>query len=194
MAFNKNYDSWRIEKRGERMKQLDLFEVTNPTPLEVTNPTPQNQSRGDKLDTQERKKDLKENLKEIIDIRFNEFWSFYPKKVGKVAALKHFTRIHKEKGFSWDDFVKGTKGYIEYCQRTDRFLKDGSAFVNQETYKDFLDEQPTLNVSKPKANYSKDDKNKEVLQRAMEEALNGQGGNNQIFGGNVGSLPEFHGN
>lgn len=39
----------------------------------------------------------------------------------------------------------------------------------------------STSLSKPNGNYSKDDKNKSVLQKAMEEALNEQGGNNQII-------------
>jgi phage replication O-like protein O len=204
LSFNKDYENWLVPRRGgvKNVDQLSLFDEP-----EGNNRTTQNENSEGNYSTPQRgtvvpvktvsegnsctskkEKDLKENLKEIIYIRFEQFWAFYPKRVGKKDAFRHFQRLHKDKGFSWEDFARGTKAYVEYCQRTNRFLKDGSAFVNQETYKDFLDELPTSNLSAKSAKYSN---NQEAIKTFLERGQQNDGaGNSQTGGASMFSLPD----
>lgn len=207
LSFNKNYEEWLTPRRGVSMEQLSLFdddsEGNDSTPQkknqrgsrvplrgEVEYPS-NGHSEGNQSTPKKEIKIFKENIKEIIYKRFNEFWSYYPKRVGKKDAERHFTRLHSDKNFSWDDFIKGTKAYVEYCQRENRFLKDGSAFVNQETYKDFLEDMPTTNIRKTSVNYDKStklDKNKELLFGGNQK--NGRTRREVNTSQSFGSLPE----
>lgn len=195
LSFNKNYEEWLIPRRGVNVKQLSLFDEDS----EGKDSTPQRgsviplkiNSEGNQSTPKKEIKIFKENLKEIIYTRFNEFWSFYPKRVGKKDAERHFTRLHNVKGFNWDDFIKGTKAYVEYCQRENRFLKDGSAFVNQETYKDFLEDMPITNVSsKPKNMTTKAESKTDSIKEAFWRAHDEENGNDNANDANELSLPE----
>lgn len=200
IAFNKNYTQWVIHERGGKnpMEQIDLFggsEITTSeggSKIDTSRGSKTATSGGSEITTQERKS-LKKISKEIVYSRFDQFWAFYPKKVGKKDALRHFERLHKDKDFSFDDFVKGTKNYVDYCQQTNRLLKDGSAFVNQETYKDFLDmpdEQMQLEKSSKRTGNSKFERNKKLLQQKMrEEGGYDQAGDTEGTFNGVRSLP-----
>jgi predicted phage replisome organizer len=122
------------------------------------------------LDLEEKKKKKDIKSKDIILAQFEEFYLFYPKKVGKKDALRHFERLNKDKAFSFDEFVTGTKNYVDHCNKDNRFLKDASAFVNQETYKDFIDVSTIPANTKPSGNasFSKAERNKELIRQAKE--------------------------
>ncbi|WP_148933713.1 replication protein [Paenibacillus methanolicus] len=182
IGINKKYEQWVVQERGVMtVEHGDLFGGGSgfDTTLGGSNP---DTTGGSEIDTTGGseiapyiKKDLKESIKEIIYKRFEQFWSYYPKKVGKKDALRHFTRLHKEKGFSFDDFVTGTKNYVAYCQKINRILKDGSSFVNQETYKEFLDMSvhgtgAEIGPAPMAPSNTKAARNKSLLQQKLEEA------------------------
>lgn len=194
IGFNKYTNRWQIDGSVKKVERTGL------PPQEILGEDTDTHSRedrsthsGEDTSTPHIKKDLKKDLKEIINSRFNEFWSFYPKRVGKKDALRHFERLHKDKHFSFDDFILGTKNYVTYCKTAKRFYKDASSFVNQETYKDFLDmpEVPEQHHQLPPASsQSKSDRNRQLLQEMMEEAQDEQGSDGSVtFTGNH-SLPE----
>lgn len=192
IGFNKYVDLWRIDgsvKKVERteLPPQDLFGEDMDTHSREDNST----HSGEDNSTPHIKKDLKKDIKEIINSRFNEFWNYYPKKVGKKDALRHFERLHKDKKFNFDDFILGTMNYVNYCKTAKRFYKDASSYVNQETYKDFL-EVPDVQEHQqlPSGNQSKAERNRQLLQEMMGEAQDEQSSNGSItFTGNR-SLPE----
>jgi hypothetical protein len=78
------------------------------------------------------------NVKEIYIAQFNEFWNLYPKKVGKAKAQEHWLKTVAGK-IDFEEIMAGTRNYIQHCKETNRYLKDGSAYVNQLTWNDFID-------------------------------------------------------
>lgn len=82
-------------------------------------------------------KDINKDLNNIYAEWFDRFWELYPKKVGKQKAREKFMKLAPK--LDIEKVLKGTQNYIAYCTRTRRFLKDGSTFVNQEVWVDFLE-------------------------------------------------------
>jgi hypothetical protein len=82
------------------------------------------------------KNDKNDNNK--YSAEFEEFWSYYPRKVDKPKAYKSFKT--KFKKHSLETLIDGAKRYSEYVKRigTDtKYIKHGSTFLNNDS---FLDE------------------------------------------------------
>ena len=72
---------------------------------------------------------------------FDEFWSLYPKKVGKKTALQKWSKLKpNEKLF--EEIMRGLRNYIqtEQWQREGgQFIPNPETFLNQERWKDELE-------------------------------------------------------
>lgn len=75
---------------------------------------------------------------------FAVFWEHYPKKIGKLAAEKAFTRVLKN-GARLDELLAGIEAYkahkpdyADYCHP--------ATWLNQGRWMDEYDEQPSPNV------------------------------------------------
>lgn len=68
---------------------------------------------------------------------FEEYWSKYPKKDGKKAALKHFkASVNNDEDLS--NFGTAFKNYVNSVKDTDRqYIKNGSTFFNN--WHDFVE-------------------------------------------------------
>ena len=78
---------------------------------------------------------------------FEEVWKLYPKKQGKVNALKDYIKARKS-GVSRKTIEDGITAYSDYCRRNDRFFKDGSTWFHQKCWEeDYSDDEPFKKVS-----------------------------------------------
>ncbi|WP_198023117.1 replication protein [Paenibacillus zanthoxyli] len=75
--------------------------------------------------------------KDIYIAQFDEFWNLYPKKVGKKKAQEKFIKLAPDLDF--EKVMTGTRNYISYCKRVNRYFKDGATFVNQQGWDDFAE-------------------------------------------------------
>ena len=74
---------------------------------------------------------------------FEQFWSFYPRKVDKKKAYKSFKTCIKSN--TLEVILDGTKKYAEQVKSTDKqFIKHPSTFLNNESFIDGYEdvEQP----------------------------------------------------
>lgn len=76
------------------------------------------------------------NKEDIYIAQFEQFWSMYPNKKGKQRAKQKWLVYCKNGELDFDEVIEGTKAYIKHCEQQDRFLKDGSTFINQRTWED----------------------------------------------------------
>lgn len=73
---------------------------------------------------------------------FEGVWKLYPKKQGKVNALKDYIKARKS-GVSRKTIEDGITAYSDYCRRNDRFFKDGSTWFHQKCWEeDYSEDEP----------------------------------------------------
>lgn len=78
---------------------------------------------------------------------FDEIWKRYPKKHGKQNALKDYIKARKN-GVDRQTIENGLTAYISYCQRTNRYFKDGSTWFHQQAWDDdYEDDLPDTDKS-----------------------------------------------
>ena len=73
-----------------------------------------------------------------FDREFEVIWSLYPRKQGKRDAFKHYVKARK-KGVSALTIQTGIENYCRYIQANHiepRYVKQGSAWFNQECWND----------------------------------------------------------
>lgn len=107
----------RIEKKSREKKSTEK-EITSP-------PTP---SEGETLTAQER--------------RFAEFWSLYPKKVGKKAALGAWKRIKMDTALFNKIMaaVEAAKGSRQWQRDNGQYIPNPATYLNQGRWDDELEE------------------------------------------------------
>lgn len=66
---------------------------------------------------------------------FEELWILYPKKHGKQNALRDYIKARKS-GVDRKTIEDGLSAYIKYCERTNRYFKDGSTWFHQHSWDD----------------------------------------------------------
>lgn len=93
-----------------------------------------------RLDNIDKKKPIRANA---LDNGFEEFWQAYPKKVGKDAAQKSWTKTRAK----IDDVLKA----LQWQKESDQWQKNDGQFIpNPATYLNqgrWQDEQPLLNMN-----------------------------------------------
>jgi hypothetical protein len=71
--------------------------------------------------------------------QFEEWWSEYPRKLGKKKSFSSFKT--KVKAYGYEKVLEGLKGYKQYLEREktdERFIKHPSTFLNEEAFNDFI--------------------------------------------------------
>ena len=80
-----------------------------------------------------KKNNLKNNERIYTDSEFDSFWSFYPKKVDKGAALRAFIRAIKKQDA--DTIIERAKAYAEDANLPDKqFIKNPATWLNAEAW------------------------------------------------------------
>lgn len=84
-----------------------------------------------------------DNNKEIYNIYFEEFWNLYTPikcdgrfvaKGDKKSSLAKFIKI-LQKGEEYENIIRGTKQYIDYCRENNQLTCGVPVFLNQERWK-----------------------------------------------------------
>jgi biotin operon repressor len=76
---------------------------------------------------------LKNNERIYSDSEFDSFWSYYPKKVDKGAALRAFNRAVKKQ--DPDSVIAGAKAYAEDPNLPEKqFIKNPATWLNAEAW------------------------------------------------------------
>lgn len=74
------------------------------------------------------------------DVEFDQFWSVYPRKVGKGEARKAWARLRKQ-GVSPDDLIAGAVRYRDDPKRKPDYTKHPGPWLNAERWTDQLETQ-----------------------------------------------------
>jgi allantoicase len=83
---------------------------------------------------------------------FEEFWHAYPRKVGKLAALKAYRKARTMA--SADEILTGVQSYVEHLPEDPQFICHASTFCNQGRWMDSYETptpkaKPTTGAYKP---------------------------------------------
>lgn len=134
IGFNKNSDDWQIdssEKSIQSSKTSTVIEEVGEQSANKSTPTV------DVLAHQERKSF--KDIKETYIAHFDQFWNLYPSKKGRAKALTKWLILSPKLDF--EKVIEGTQAYIKFIEYgkangKTREFKDGSTFINQETWND----------------------------------------------------------
>ena len=105
--------------------------VENPR---VDNPRVDNHAQ---LNTKELKT-KESNTEELYNVEFENLWKAYPRKMGKLQAMKHYKKARKD-GATYDEVMDGIVAYANYIKATnteDRYIKHGSTFFSEHAWQD----------------------------------------------------------
>jgi uncharacterized protein YdaU (DUF1376 family) len=70
---------------------------------------------------------------------FLEFWSVYPRKIGKASALKAMAKIYRAGGPSWEKIMDGVRAYAESAKSKDiQYVKHPATWLNSGCWDDEL--------------------------------------------------------
>ncbi|PKM90317.1 MAG: hypothetical protein CVU87_02720 [Firmicutes bacterium HGW-Firmicutes-12] len=134
LAFNKNYEQWSKKNSGRNGPEDKLDHRSDKTEMSGLI----RQKTAVEKDHQEKR--FKTKSKEIIyKDDFEKFWSFYPRKVEKIAAFKAWNTRLKE-GEQPESIIKAAQTYAAECKRSKteyKYIKHGSTFLGPN--KPFLD-------------------------------------------------------
>lgn len=148
LAFNKNYEEWE----GVAMVAKNGFESSDSDPqqqnLEGSYSDPPEGCNSDPLALTLRgaivtpNKDIR-SLKIIFKDNteaFDLFYSTYPRKISKQAAIKAWNKLTKEKDFDPERIISNTRNYADTCKllKTEvKFIPHPSTYLNQKRYVDY---------------------------------------------------------
>lgn len=151
LSFNKNYEEWegvamaKKEDDGvyDSLPPTDGEGYTILTPEsshEVYDHIPQNLTLGYTILTPYKEKDLKEIKTFKESVSFDDFYSIYPRKISKQAALKAWTKLSKEKSFDPERIISNTRNFADTCKLIEtkvNFIPHPSTYLNQKRYADY---------------------------------------------------------
>jgi hypothetical protein len=75
---------------------------------------------------------------------FNEFWTAYPKKIGKLVAFKKFQSVIKNPQYPPADLKDAAEEYADQCKsekREERFILHPATFLEKDRWKDYCFEK-----------------------------------------------------
>lgn len=80
-----------------------------------------------------------------VDDRFSDFWSVYPKKVGKAPAQKAWKKLKDaEKQKAIDDVMKRKVMDASWLKKNGQYIPNPSTYINQKRFDDEWNQQPDL--------------------------------------------------
>lgn len=90
--------------------------------------------------------------KDNISVEFETLWKMYPRKVGKEAALRAYTKARSDKKdpTTFEQVKQGVENYIRQIEakHTDtQYIKHGSSWFNARAWKDDYDFSPAKQFS-----------------------------------------------
>lgn len=165
IMFNKDYEGWcctRVQQlyqsttvvseyndRCTRVQSGVVLEY-NPTYKENIKtvikekyicPNQEKNKKNDALDNQKNKKEKFEKIKEELEIKFDEFWKCYPKKVGKPVALKAWLKIKPNDALFAEilEALKKHKKLEQWKKDKGQYIPNPATWINQHRWEDEID-------------------------------------------------------
>lgn len=176
LSFNKNYEEWEVAGMASK-DDPEVYdhtplqpssEVYDCIPLEVSDHIPQVITQGYTIVPPNKEISLKKVFKE--NVTFNDFYSLYPRKISKQAALKAWTKLSKEKDFDPNAIITNTINFAKTCELLNteaRYIPHPSTFLNQKRYEDYPTVDPEGLADHKQSAFDRD---KDDLERMMREA------------------------
>ena len=85
-------------------------------------------------------------IPEHVNLRFEEWWALYPRKVEKAHAKKAFEKIVREQTSTIDELIAGAAEYAQECETKEyRFIKHPTTWLNRGCWTDEPTLGPTIN-------------------------------------------------
>lgn len=106
------------------------------------------------------------NTIQLINTEFENLWSMYPKKQGKVDACKHYQKARKS-GTTYEEVGQGIQAYVNYIKANGidvQYVKMGSTFFSQKSWGDDWSIR-----NKPKQGSSGQSSRRDLFARLYEE-------------------------
>lgn len=207
ISFNKDYDTWTIQKSGEYMpEQLDLFsdqvhdhapnsqpnEVHDCSPHEVHDHAPNSVFEGNDCSPINRYKDLKISIKDKYAL-FDRFYDIYPRRISKKKAQESWKRLCNQKDFNPIQALEQTQNFAYTCKLLEtetKFIAYPATFLNQKRYEDYTVVDPEgLAQNRSKGSRST---GSAIEQRLREElGIDDQGGRTVVDEVHFSNIPEL---
>lgn len=129
---------YRILKLFEREQQINIHKTNKYSIISITNydsyqsngqqsehPANSRRTAGEQqANTKKQLKEVKEGKEDILEQRFQRFWSTYPKKKNKGTARKAWKKIKPS-----DELVDTMVAKIEQAKKSADWKKDGGQFI-----------------------------------------------------------------
>lgn len=113
-----------------------------------------------------------------VDLEFEQFWAFYPRKVGKTKAVKVWQRLSRaDRGLAFDALKK----HVELWRRkqvAQEFIPHPTSWLNGRRWEDEIDSE--LQTSKQTLGLSK---TAQRIQEMMNDAINRESQNRRLPSG-----------
>lgn len=103
---------------------------------------------------------IKSKNKCAVDYRFENFWSRYPKKTGKIDASKAYLAAIKD-GATEEELFNALQGYLAKIDQdgtTEKFIRHPATFLRSERWKDTL---PPKKMTKEEYDAAREEAEKE---------------------------------
>ncbi|WP_336774235.1 replication protein [Paenibacillus sp. MMO-58] len=219
LAFNKNYEEWDVPRGGDSMNDIydegqeisppiEENEVQDSSPhegQEISPPIEENEVQdsspheGQEISPQvitmrgknpppKKESSLKKSFKENVE--FEDFYSYYPRKISKQAALKAWKKLSKEEDFDHTAIITNTINFAKTCELLNteaRYIPHPSTFLNQKRYEDY----PTVDPEGlAKSSGNKFDSNLDFFKNQLGGGGADQGSSFTALGEGIRSLPE----
>jgi len=139
--------------------QIDVSDDKNDVSVDINAVNDSKMSAESTQSKVNKKKVNKSENKETYSSEFEDFWSKYPRKIGKTECFKKWQRVVKD-GVSPELIIKCAENYSKQCiehQTEERFIKHPKTFLNEDRYKDFEDYVPrggSDHADSPRGHYS----------------------------------------
>ncbi|MFD1955990.1 replication protein [Paenibacillus thailandensis] len=217
LAFNKNYEEWIIKKSGDSVvsnnsspvnevhdtspNNVDYqvhdtspnnvdYQVHDTSPHEGNDTSPSRVTLGGTILPPDKEKDLLKKIYKEKEISFETFWSIYPRRVSKQAALKAWNKLSKDKDFDPELVIRNTVHFAEthkLLQTKPNFILHASTYLNQKRYEDYPTVDPEGIAA---AGESKFDSNLDFFKQQLGGGGHDTGPSNPALGEGFGRLPE----
>ena len=198
-TFNKaGYDRTKWYALGEKGRKYSFVNFTNPFES-ITNPFDENHEPIPVINTVKNTDMYPSSTDDggasavaekasVYEQRFDEFWKYYPKKIGKGAARKAFVKRKPSQSLTKKmiDAVEKQKKSAQWQKEKGQFIPNPSTWINQERWEDEVEIKTTSQKpSRPASGINgmstqeymrqKEERRQQAL-RAIEQAEAGNGG------------------
>ena len=121
----------RQQSREDGRFSETIWRTSDPSEIPLSdNPTSVNQTTKNTIPKEDQ---IKNNERTFSDSEFDTFWSYYPKKVDKGAAIRAFRKAVKDEAVAI--IIEGAQRYADDPNLPDKqFIKNPATWLNAEAW------------------------------------------------------------